>query len=207
MSNITENKLAALLKNSRAIMNKVEENNFERGHIDPNMLVSEGELVDRPVQTNKMSNVQNVSRVNNTTNYKNLNNSKMPKQIIEAMVNNPIDIPETPFHSFDVTEDLINEVNSNNNNNTSYNEDYDEYVEKPTPTRTSQPKKQVVKERINESSSDIREIVREEISRLLPKIVAEYFDQRVITEQIQVKVGNTLFSGNLKPLPSKQTKK
>lgn len=207
MSNTSENKLAALLKNSRAIMNKVEENNFERGHIDPNMLVSEGDLVDRPIQNNKMSNVQNVSRVNNTTNYKNLNNSKMPKQIIEAMVNNPIDIPETPFHSFDVTEDLINEVNSNNNNNTSYNEDYDEYVEKPTPTRTSQSKKQVVKERINESSSDIREIVREEISRLLPKIVAEYFDQRVITEQIQVKVGNTLFSGNLKPLPSKQTKK
>lgn len=204
MSNTSENKLAALLKNSRAIMNKVEENNFERGHIDPNMLVSEGDLVDRPVQNNKMSNVQNVSRVNNTTNYKNLSNSKMPKQIIEAMVNNPIDIPETPFHSFDVTEDLINEVNSTN---TSYNEDYDEYEEKPIPTRTPQPRKQVVKERINESSSDIREIVREEISKLLPKIVAEYFDQRVISEQIQVKVGNTLFSGNLKPLPSKQTKK
>lgn len=204
MSNISENKLAALLKNSRAIMNKVEENNFERGHIDPNMLVSEGDLVDRPIQNNKMSNVQNVSRVNNTTNYKNLSNSKMPKQIIEAMVNNPIDIPETPFHSFDVTEDLINEVNSTN---TSYNEDYDEYEEKPIPTRTPQPRKQVVKERINESSSDIREIVREEISKLLPKIVAEYFDQRVISEQIQVKVGNTLFSGNLKPLPSKQTKK
>lgn len=204
MSNTSENKLAALLKNSRAIMNKVEENNFERGHIDPNMLVSEGDLVDRPIQNNKMSNVQNVGRVNNTTNYKNLSNSKMPKQIIEAMVNNPIDIPETPFHSFDVTEDLINEVNSTN---TSYTEDYDEYEEKPIPTRTPQPRKQVVKERINESSSDIREIVREEISKLLPKIVAEYFDQRVISEQIQVKVGNTLFSGNLKPLPSKQTKK
>jgi hypothetical protein len=198
---LSESKLAALLKNSKAIMNKVEDNSFERGNIDPSMLVTEGDLVETPVQTNRMSNTQSVNRTN-TTKFKNINNTKLPKQVVEAMVNNPIEIPETPFHTFDISDNLINEVNSVGNGG------YDEYEEKPIPNKLTQsPKKQVVKERINESSSDIREMVKEEISRLLPKIIAEYFDQRVISEQIQVKVGNTLFSGNLKPLPSKQTKK
>jgi hypothetical protein len=199
---LSESKLAALLKNSKAIMNKVEDNSFQRGNIDPSMLVTEGDLVETPAQTNRMTNTQNVNRTNTTTKFKNINNTKLPKQVVEAMVNNPIEIPETPFHTFDISDNLINEVNSIGN------EGYEEYEEKPIPSRlTQQPKKQVVKERINESSSDVREIIKEEISRLLPKIIAEYFDQRVISEQIQVKVGNTLFSGNLKPLPSKQTKK
>ena len=200
MSNLTEQKLATLLKNSKAIMNKVEDNTYSRGNIDPSMLVSESvgdeELVEKP-----MSNTNQVSRpqVNNSSQgYRNLGNTKMPKQIVEAMVNNRIDIPETPFHTFDLSEKLVNEINS------------DEYEEKPltvkrlaeTTRKSVQPKQTQLSE-----SGNIREMIQEEISRLLPKIMAEYFDQRVINEQIQVKVGNTLFSGSLKPLPAKQTKK
>lgn len=203
MSNLTESKLAALLKNSRAIMNKVEENSFSRGNIDPSMLVSEGEMVETPVQSNNMVNTQSLSRpnTNSGSKFKNLNNTKLPKQIVEAMVNNPIEIPETPFHTFDITENLVKEVNSNG----FYQE---EYEEKPIPKRlTESPKKVVQKQNVNQSNGNIRDIIREEISKLLPGIIAEYFDNRVVTEQIQVKVGNTLFSGNLKPLPSKQSKK
>ena len=200
MSNLTEQKLATLLKNSKAIMNKVEDNTYSRGNIDPSMLVSESvgdeELVEKP-----MANTNQVSRpqVNNSSQgYRNLGNTKMPKQIVEAMVNNRIDIPETPFHTFDLSEKLVNEINS------------DEYEEKPltvkrlaeTTRKSVQPKQTQLSE-----SGNIREMIQEEISRLLPKIMAEYFDQRVINEQIQVKVGNTLFSGSLKPLPAKQTKK
>ena len=116
MSNLTENKLAALLKNSKAIMNKVEENSFSRGNIDPSMLMTEGDLVETPTQSNMMNNRQNVGKVNSGSKFKNLNSSKLPKQIIEAMVNDPIEIPETPFHTFDVSENLIKEVNSIGNN-------------------------------------------------------------------------------------------
>lgn len=203
MSSLTENQLAALLKNSRAIMNKVEENTFQRGNIDPNMLVTEGDLVDSSVSMNREMkiNESNVRSVSTNQTYKNLGKTKLPKEIVEAMVNDPIEIPETPFHTFDVSDSLVKEVNS-------IDESY-EYEEKPIPNRLSQSPKKIEskKQVINESSGDIRQIVREEISKLLPKIIAEYFDQRVVTEQIQVKVGNTLFSGNLKPLPSKQMKK
>lgn len=202
MSSLTEDKLVALLKNSKAIMNKVEENTFSRGNIDPSMLMTEGDLVDTPVQNNTMVNRQPVNVPNSGNKFKNVANTKMPKQIVEAMLNDPIEIPETPFHTFDLSENLVKQINSNG----SYDQ-YD-YEEKPLPNKLTQPpKKQVIKTQINESSSDIRKIIREEISKILPEIVAEYFDKRVVTEQIQVKVGNTLFSGNLKPLPSKQNKK
>lgn len=204
MSNLTESKLANLLKNSKAIMNKVEENTYQRGNIDPNMIITEGDLVETPVT---MTNQKSMSAPTNRTissnqKYRNLPNSKMPKQILEAMVNNPIDIPETPFHTFDVSENLVREVNSIDQNY--------EYEEKPlTVNRLAEANKKAItqKQVIKESSEDIRQVIREEISKILPKIIAEYFDKRVIEEQIQVKVGNTLFSGNLKPLPSKQTKK
>lgn len=204
MSNLTESKLAALLKNSKAIMNKVEENTFQRGNIDPSMLVAEGDLVETPVSMpNQRPMATSVNKtMSSGQKYKNLPNTKMPKQIVEAMVNNPIEIPETPFHTFDISEELVKEVNSINGG-------YD-YEEKPlNVNRLAEANKKAItqKQVIRESSEDIRQIVKEEISKLLPKIIAEYFDKRVIEEQIQVKVGDTLFSGNLKPLPSKQTKK
>lgn len=204
MSNLTESKLAALLKNSKAIMNKVEENTYQKGNIDPSMLIAEGDLVESPgTMTNQKPMSAPVNKpISSGQKFKNLPNSKMPKQILEAMVNNPIDIPETPFHTFDVSENLVREVNSIDQNY--------EYEEKPlTVNRLAEANKKAItqKQIIRESSEDIRQVIREEISKILPTIIAEYFDKRVIEEQIQVKVGNTLFSGNLKPLPSKQIKK
>ena len=198
MSNLTESKLAALLKNSKAIMNKVEENNFKRGNIDPTLLINESEMVERPFEGNNTMEInQPISKtINSTQKFKNLSNTKLPKQIVDAMVNNPIDIPETPFHTFEVSESLVKELNS-------MDEDYDE---KPVNYNNYNTTKRI-NETKNTNSTDIREMIKEEISKALPKIIAEYFDKRVISEQIQVKVGDTLFSGNLKPLPSKQTKK
>jgi hypothetical protein len=203
MSNLTENQLAALLKNSRAIINKVEDNNFQRGNIDPSMLAVEGDLVETPMAANREMkiNESNVRQVTSNQKYRNIGKTKLPKEIVEAMVNDPIEIPETPFHTFDVSDSLVKEVNS-------IDENYD-YEEKIIPNKLSQSLKKSVgttttkKQTINESTNDVRQMIREELTKILPKVISEYFDQRVISEQIQVKVGNTLFSGNLKPLPSK----
>jgi hypothetical protein len=201
MSNLTESRLAALLKSSKAIMNKVEDNSFSRGNIDPSRLVSESGGDDW-VQTPPTNQVSRPQPMNNNQGYRNIGNTKMPKSIVDAMVNNRIDIPESPFHTFEASEALIKEVNSNDS-------DYD-YEEKPIPVnRINETHKKSVQQKQSSSpeTGDLRQIVKEEISKILPKVIAEYFDKRVISEQIQVKVGDTLFSGNLKPLPSKLTKK
>ena len=111
----------------------------------------------------------------------------MPKEILEAMVKNPIEIPESPNHTFQL-EDVADLVNINE-------------TTQPPPTKvsTSQPTK------VN--SDSIRKIVREEIEGVVRKVVEEYLDKSLITEDIQIKIGNTVFSGNLKPLPKKRKPK
>ena len=199
MSNLTESRLATLLKSSKAIMNKVEDNSFSRGNIDPSRLMSEGDGDDW-VQTPPSNQPSRPQPMNNNQGYRNIGNTKMPKSIVDAMVNNRIDIPDSPFHSFEASEALIKEVNSGDN----------DYEEKPIPvSRLTESYKKTSQQKQNtpQETGDLRQIVKEEISKILPKVIAEYFDKRVISEQIQVKVGDTLFSGNLKPLPSKLTKK
>ena len=117
--------------------------------------------------------------------YPNMNKSKMPDAIKQVMMETPIDIPENPFSvgSFDL-------------------EDVPELVEQP---------KQVVRETTQRNTSNIdvdtiRQIVREEIEDVVRDVVGEYLDKSLVTEDIQIKVGETIFSGNLKPLP-KKTKK
>ena len=118
--------------------------------------------------------------------YPNMNKSKMPDAIKQAMMETPIDIPENPFSvgSFDL-------------------EDVPELVEQP---------KQVVRETTQRNTSNIdvdtiRQIVREEIEDVVRDVVGEYLDNSLVTEDIQIKVGETIFSGNLKPLPKKSKKK
>ena len=108
----------------------------------------------------------------------------MPKEILNAMIDNPIDIPESPYPTFELDQvsDLVNES--------------------PQPTQT-------VVDGSNQTydSNSIRQIVREEIGGVVRKVVEEYLDKALITEDIQIKIGSTIFSGNLKPLPKKRKTK
>jgi hypothetical protein len=117
--------------------------------------------------------------------YRNLKTSKMPQAVLDAMVDNPIDIPESPNHTFELTdvEDLINES--------------------PQPITQSKPKK------ISESVdiTNIRQIVREEIEDVVRDVIEEYLDKSLVTEDIKIKIGDTVFAGQLKPLPTKKKTK
>ena len=38
------------------------------------------------------------------------NRSPMPKEIVEAMIQTPINVPDSPYFSFEVSDDMINEM-------------------------------------------------------------------------------------------------
>jgi len=120
--------------------------------------------------------------------YRNIKTSKMPKAVLDAMVNEPIEIPESPNHTFELSdvEDLVNESP----------------VSQPTieDLRPS-PKRNV-------DTNNIRQIVREEIEDVVRDVIEEYLDKSLVTEDIKIKIGDTIFAGQLKPVPkSKKTKK
>lgn len=187
-------KLKSILAKSKAVMKKTEENLGDTKPSNTNYSpTNEYEEKEIPNLTEQFAQKYGITdgKINKSVSpkngrYPNLEKSKMPDVIKQAMMETPIDIPENPFSvgSFDL-------------------EDVPELVEQP---------KQVVKETrqpktTNINKETIRQIVREEIEDVVRDVVSEYLDKSLVTEDIQIKVGETIFSGNLKPLPKRKKRK
>ena len=182
MSNV--NRLADILNRSKAVMDATEQNNGSTN----NTSLPINEYGEKEIQNltenfiNKNTGgVKSVSPQNGQ--YRNLSTTKMPQQIVNAMVNNPIEIPESPNHTFDLSDvqGLVNETT--------------------TPQSTPTPMKGT-----NDTKS-IRQIVREEIGDVVREVVEEYLDKSLVTEDIKIKIGDTIFGGKLKPIPTKKKTK
>ena len=117
------------------------------------------------------------------------NLEKLPESIRRAMVDTPI--PQVQGVSiFD--DSFINEI---------ANDGEDNLIEEQEiiTTKNFKPKTQkIVQEGFDYSKiiSIIEEVVERKIS--------EYYDSKLMSENVQVRVGSTVFSGNLKPLPKKK---
>jgi hypothetical protein len=185
MSNV--NRLTEILSRSKAVMQVTEENygstsngkqSFDYGDEEKEI----PNLSENFINKHKNSN-GSVSPVNGR--YRNLEKSKMPDFIKKAMIDNPIEIPESPYHTFELDDvsDLIETKNTKKN-----------VVTENTHSGISNG--------VNEKT--LRKIVREEMEDLVRSVIEEYFDKSLMTEDIQIKVGGTTFSGTLKPLPKRK---
>ena len=100
--------------------------------------------------------------------------SNLPPEIMQAMLENPIQQPDSPG-TFSMNEEMIKEINPNygtqeiNQVPTSFNEEV-----KPKQNNYS----------IDESL--MRKMIAEEIAKALPSIVEKYFDKKMIQENIEV---------------------
>lgn len=188
------NKLKSILSGARAVMDAVDTGHYQKGNIDPTMLsVPTDNLSESIPNTGYEEPIMNTRPIQNS--YRNLSTTKMPKEIVQAMLENPIQVPDSPYHTFELNEDFLSEINP-------------EVVKKqPTKQRTTNPVQRLAETKRNSTigltEDEVRQIVRDEMQ----EIIYEYFDQRVIKEDIQIKVGSTIFSGKLSPLPSKKSGK
>ena len=172
------NKLASILAKSKKVMNKTDEMQ-NAGKITqggngsaPNMPTVGGYNINE--NHNRIWAPQQA--IKHT--FANKDTTKMPREIVEAMINNPIEVPS--HGSFESSPELIDAVRKAEGN-------------------PRQRQSQTTKTDID----GIREIIREE----LENVIDSYIDKRLLNEEIQVKVGNTIFSGNLKPLPKRKKKR
>lgn len=124
--------------------------------------------VDRPVSSKPKVDV-------NSQAYKQrVKESNLPPEIMQAMLENPIQQPDSPG-TFSMNEEMIKEVNPNygtqniNQVPTSFNEEV-----RPKQSNYS----------VDESL--MRKMIAEEIAKALPSIVENYFDKKMIQENIEV---------------------
>ena len=184
------NRLAEILSKSKAVMQAAEQNHgsTNMGSSNGNMFSSEEKEIPNLTENfinSRSGGAKSVAPQNGR--YRNLEKSKMPDFIKQAMVDEPIDIPETPYPTFDVDDvpELVQE-----------NTQYEQTQFVPQQTKTTN---------INENV--IRKIVKEEMEDVVRSVIEEYLDKSLVTEDIQIKVGGTTFSGKLKPLPKKRKKR
>lgn len=184
----SESRLKEILSRSKAVMRKTEESYGTTSKTMDSMSNSTVSYEEKEIPNLTENYIQNRSGGTSSVapkngQYRNLEKSKLPDFIKKVMVENPIEIPETPFHTFDLDDvsDLV--------------------VENETKPQKKQVNKEVSLE-LNETI--IRKIVREEMEDLVRGVIEEYLDKSLVTEDIQIKIGNTIFSGNLKPLPNKR---
>jgi len=104
--------------------------------------------------------------------------SKLPPEIMQAMLENPIQQPDMPG-TFSMDEESIREINPN----------YGKKVGSPmsestTPSKSSHSSKPRPQATLSEDST--RKMIAEEIAKALPSIVEKYFDKKMIRENIEV---------------------
>lgn len=126
-------------------------------------------------------------------------NSKLPAAIQKAMLENPI--PQGDFIGVD--ENAVRELRSLDEDFSYDEKDEVDMYEKPV--RRSE-KKRVIKENFDSESINIdekylRQLIASEITKALPKIIENYFDNRLVKENVQFKAGSTIFSGTVMPMP------
>ena len=185
-------RLTEILNKSKAIMRKTDVeygsvNNSTNNVMSEQVSYEEKEIpnLTENFAQQRMSNPQSVAPKGGQ--YRNIKTSKMPQAVLNAMIEEPIEIPESPNHTFELSdvEDLVNE----------------------SPVR--QPNIEDVRQspEKNIDTNNIRQIVREEIEDVVRDVIEEYLDKSLVTEDIKIKIGDTIFGGQLKPLPTKKKKR
>jgi len=151
--------------------------------------------------------------VNSKMYNESVNNSKLPESIRKAMLENPIPIGD---NGTGVSVEDIKRFNPNGGQQKTQQPSYSENDEKeyynhpiePTPQPRGIPntQKRTITEQSGFGESDIRKMIAQEIAKALPIVIEQYFDKRVLKENVSFKAGDTTFSGTVTPLPKKRTK-
>jgi hypothetical protein len=109
--------------------------------------------------------------------------SKLPPEIQRLMIESPIPQSDMPG-TFSMDEAAIREVNPNYGVEYSEDDEYDFMEEQRHLVKeVSEPR---VERSVGVDERSIRKMIAEEIARALPSIVENYFDKKMIKENIEV---------------------
>lgn len=176
---ISENDLMHKLVQAKKVMNKVDSGNFERGHVNEQILKSDPEDV---------ANLQNVQPsqkpVNKHLNTEKINNSKLPDVIKKAMIENPIP-----------------QITLNDNINMDFIQGAKKLME-----REGLSKKPT--QRLQENNQAYSNIDMSSLSTLIENTIRKVLDEKLnqiltaqqtatINENLVLKVGDSIFKGKI----------
>jgi hypothetical protein len=177
---ITQNDLMSKLVQAKKVMNKVDGGNFERGHINESMLLSDPEELMRnqePSQPRKVLNTPSISKIQN---------SKLPDAIKRAMIEHPIE--------------QMRSISLNDTLDMNFIKGAKRLMEQEgVSTKTStQPKSTVTNSNIDMNTiatlieNTVRKVMDEKLNQILTASTTS-----TINENLVLKVGDSIFRGKI----------
>jgi hypothetical protein len=220
-----EDRLAQILLNSKKVMNKVESSNFTQGNIDRRMInVNTDNFIDTPIneQFEEPQQIQPPRKLNENEYKQSVSNSKLPDAIKQVMLEHHIVQPDMGTGlSIDFTEKVARQMEK---------QGLKRKPQTTPPRKTAQPiREEKVYENdfetgnmsrnsprslnesiINEMKPLIKEIIQSTLEATIEKVLMEKFAKQEketmkINENLQIKVGDSLFVGKITGV--KQVKK
>lgn len=175
---ISQNDLMSRLVNAKKVMNKVDGGNFERGHINEALLLSD------PEEAMKNQNPSSTQRMaQGSPSVDRINNSKLPEAIKRAMIENP-----------------ISQISLNDTLDMDFIKGAKRLMEQEgVSTRPSaQPKQTIVNNNIdmNAIAVLIENVVRKVMDEKLNQILTASTTSS-INENLVLKVGDSIFRGKI----------
>jgi hypothetical protein len=180
---ISSNDLMQKLAQAKKIMNKVDTGNFERGHVNEEILRSDPEEY---IHTNNMPSISATRNVSAPASISKIQNSRLPDNIKKAMIENPIEqmsqisLNETLDMNFiKGAKRLMEQEGTSKSKQT---------VSKPT----SQPSNIDINSIATIIENTVRKVMDEKLNQLLSAQQTQS-----INENLVLKVGDSIFKGKI----------
>ena len=179
---ITSNDLMQRLAQAKKVMNKVDGGNFERGHVNEGMLLSDPEEY---IQNNNVS-VPSTKNVTAPASISKIQNSRLPDNIKKAMIENPIE--QMPQISLSETLDM----------------DFIKGAKRLMEQEGVSTSKQTTSKSTQQSSNVDMNAIAVLIENTVRKVMDEKLNQILtaqttssINENLVLKVGDSIFKGKI----------
>jgi len=184
---ISSNDLMQKLAQAKKIMNKVDTGNFERGHVNEQVLMNDPEEY---IHTNNMPPLSETRNVSASVNFDKIENSKLPDAIKKAMRESPIQ--QMPQISLNETLDM------------DFIKGAKRLMEQEgVPSKKTQPQ-----QRQASSTTTAGNIDMNAIAVLIENTVRKVMDEKLnqilsasttasINENLVLKVGDSIFKGKI----------
>jgi len=180
---ISSNDLMQKLAQAKKIMNKVDTGNFERGHVNEEVLRSDPEEY---INTNNIPSLSETRNVSAPASISKIQNSRLPDNIKKAMIENPIE---------QVSQISLNETLDMNFIKGAKRLMEQEGTSKSKQT-VSKPTSQPSNIDMNSIATIIENTVRKVMDEKLNQLLSAQQTQS-INENLVLKVGDSIFKGKI----------
>lgn len=178
---ISQNDLMSKLVNAKKVMNKVDGGNYEKGHVNESMLLSDPEELMRNQSTPTTN-----TRSSGTPSIDKIQNSKLPDAIKRAMIEHPIEQMQSISLNDTLDMDFIKGAKRL-------------MEQEGVSTRPSaQPKQTVINNNVDMNAiatlieNTVRKVMDEKLNQILTASQTSS-----INENLVLKVGDSIFKGKI----------